>query len=117
MSRGSRAVAIRQLLVLVSCAVAQSALLKSVYYDQRGDELRFEVLVDKWWAEQVQEEVIIPAGAMISSRMPDLVSNVTIPSNISITLTNFDRSARLGGDLVCACGHYTVWYVSKRSPL
>ena len=50
-------------LVLLALSVpAHSAVVRYVYFDQNGRDLRIETIIDKWWADRVDEVAYVPAG-------------------------------------------------------
>lgn len=87
---------------MLLCALsARAATLRTIYIDTNGRDIRLEALVDKWWAENADETVDIPAGTKIKQRRTAttlLDSNWTVPVAMTIKLRNPSPSetARLG---------------------
>ena len=88
------------LVLLALSAPAHSAVLRYVYFDQNGRDLRFETFIDKWWADRVDEVAYVPAGTPISNRTGANTltpTSWTVPVDLTIRLQtpSPDRTARL----------------------
>ena len=88
-------------LVLLALSVpAHSAVVRYVYFDQNGRDLRIETIIDKWWADRVDEVAYVPAGTPISNRTGTNTLEPTswrLPVDLTFKLQtpSPDRTARL----------------------
>ena len=92
------------LLLLLAAAAApapaRAASLRNMYIDSNGQDVRLEVLVDRWWAEGADEAVEVPAGTRLKNRTGPTTladSDVLTPTALRLRLTNptLDSTARL----------------------
>lgn len=88
-------------LCIVSSSLARAAVLRAIYLDQNGRDVKLEVLVDRWWAEAADESVDVPAGTKIKQRSSATAltdSNYTVPVNLAVRIANptLESTARLG---------------------
>lgn len=94
---------IRLLIAASFVIAAQAAVLRNVYVEQNGRDVRFEVLVDKWWDLQVPDAVQIPAGTTIKLRngtaFTETQDTIPIDMSIAIRYQSLDKAARLGAHI------------------
>lgn len=90
----------RVLTLLLLWSVGRAAVLRTIYIDPNGRDVRFEVFIDRWWAGNISETVTIPAGTVIKRRNGTtlLETNNTVPLDMQLQLRNpsVTSSARLG---------------------
>lgn len=95
----------RVLIFLLLWSVVRAAVLRTIYIDPNGRDVRFEVFIDRWWAGNISETVTIPAGTAIKRRNGTtlLETNNTVPLNLQLQFRNpaVTSGARLGESPEC----------------